>query len=32
MYSLKFAEYSQVPSEVQTELLKAYEAEHADDE
>jgi len=27
MYSMKFAEYAQVPSEIQNELLKAYEAE-----
>lgn len=32
MYSLKFAEYAQVPGEVQTALLKAYEAEQAEDE
>lgn len=32
MYSLKFAEYAQVPGEVQTELLKAYEAEQAEEE
>ena len=25
---LKFAEYAQVPSDVQEKLLKAYEAEH----
>ncbi|HEN21257.1 MAG TPA: elongation factor G, partial [Desulfobacteraceae bacterium] len=27
MYSMRFAEYSQVPAEIQEELLKAYEAE-----
>jgi len=32
MYSLKFAEYAQVPGEVQTALLKAYEEEQAEDE
>ncbi len=32
IYSLKFAEYAQVPGEVQTALLKAYEAEQAEDE
>ncbi len=32
MYSLKFAEYAQVPGEVQTELLKAYEAEQAEED
>ncbi len=31
MYSLKFAEYAQVPGDVQTELLKAHE-EEAEDE
>jgi len=32
IYSLKFAEYAQVPGEVQTALLKAYEEEQAEDE
>ncbi len=32
IYSLKFAEYAQVPGEVQTALLKAYETEQAEDE
>ena len=27
MYSMKFAEYSQVPGDLQEELLKAYEEE-----
>ncbi|NJK85221.1 MAG: hypothetical protein HC906_03900 [Bacteroidales bacterium] len=27
MYSMKFAEYAQVPGEIQDQLLKAYEAE-----
>jgi elongation factor G len=31
-YSMKFAEYTQVPTDVQTALLKAYEAEQGDDE
>jgi len=31
-YSMKFAEYTQVPTDVQTALLKAYEAEQKDDE
>jgi elongation factor G len=31
-YSMKFAEYTQVPADVQTALLKAYEAEQKDDE
>ncbi|MCL2683144.1 MAG: elongation factor G [Bacteroidales bacterium] len=31
-YSMKFAEYAQVPADVQTALLKAYEAEQKDDE
>ncbi|HPE34294.1 MAG TPA: elongation factor G [Bacteroidales bacterium] len=32
MYSLKFAEYAQVPGDVQTELLKAHEAEQAEED
>jgi len=32
MYSLSFAEYAPVPGDVQTELLKAYEEEQADNE
>nr|NQU92632.1 elongation factor G [Bacteroidota bacterium] len=32
MYSLKFAEYAQVPGDVQTQLLKAYEEEQAEEE
>lgn len=32
MYSLKFSEYAQVPGEIQNELLKAYEAELAEEE
>jgi elongation factor G len=31
-YSMKFAEYTQVPADVQTALLKAYEAEQKDEE
>ncbi len=31
MYSMKFDEYAQVPGEIQEELLKAYEAEQAED-
>ena len=31
MYSMKFAEYTAVPGEVQEELLKAYEAEQEED-
>jgi len=31
-YSLKFSEYQQVPSDVQTALLKAYEEQEKDDE
>jgi elongation factor G len=31
MYSMKFNEYTQVPGEIQEELLKAYEAEQEDD-
>lgn len=31
-YSLKFAEYSQVPGDVQTALLKAYEEQENEDE
>ncbi|MBL7904399.1 MAG: elongation factor G [Bacteroidales bacterium] len=31
-YSLKFAEYAQVPGDVQTALLKAYEEQEKDDE
>lgn len=30
-FTMKFAEYGQVPGDVQTELLKAYEAEQEDD-
>jgi len=32
MYSLKFSEYAQVPGDVQTALLKAYEEEQAEEE
>jgi elongation factor G len=32
MYSLKFAEYAQVPGDVQTALLKAYEEQQAEEE
>ena len=32
MYSLKFAEYAQVPGDVQTQLLKEYEEQAADEE
>lgn len=32
MYSLKFAEYNQVPGDVQNELLKAYEEQQEEDE
>jgi elongation factor G len=31
MYSLKFAEYAQVPPDVQTALLKAYEEQETDE-
>jgi elongation factor G len=31
-YAMRFAEYAQVPADVQTALLKAYEAEQKDDE
>lgn len=31
MFKLKFASYEKVPSEIQEELLKAYEAEHAEE-
>ncbi len=31
MYSMQFDEYAQVPGEIQEELLKAYEAEQAED-
>jgi elongation factor G len=31
MYSMKFAEYTQVPPDIQEQLLKAYEAEEKDD-
>jgi elongation factor G len=31
-YSLKFSEYAQVPGDIQTQLLKAYEEESKDDE
>jgi len=31
MYSMKFLEYTQVPGEIQDELLKAYAAEQEDD-
>lgn len=31
MYSMDFAEYAQVPGDIQTELLKAYEAEQDDE-
>ena len=32
MYSLKFAEYAQVPGDVQTQLLKEYEEQAADED
>jgi elongation factor G len=31
-YGMKFAEYAQVPADVQTKLLKAYEEQQKDDE
>ena len=31
IYTMKFAEYAQVPGEIQTELLKAYEAEEEEE-
>jgi len=31
VYSMKLAEYAQVPGEIQTELLKAYEATEKED-
>jgi elongation factor G len=31
MYSMKFDEYTQVPGEIQDELLKAYEAEQEEE-
>jgi elongation factor G len=31
MYTMKFAEYSAVPGDVQEELLKAHEAEQQED-
>jgi elongation factor G len=31
MYSMKFSEYTQVPGDLQLELLKAYEEEQKDD-
>ena len=31
MYTMKFAEYSQVPGDIQAELLKAYEEEQDED-
>ena len=31
-YTMKFAEYQQVPSDVQTALLKAYEEQEKDEE
>lgn len=31
-YTMKFAEYAQVPGDVQDKLLKAYEAEHKEEE
>lgn len=31
MYSMKFSEYAQVPGDVQTNLLKAYEAEQGEE-
>ena len=31
MYSMKFAEYTQVPPDIQEQLLKAYEAEQEED-
>lgn len=32
MYSMKFAEYTQVPGDIQTKLLKAYEEQEKEDE
>lgn len=32
MYSMKFAEYTQVPGDIQTQLLKAYEEQEKEDE
>jgi elongation factor G len=31
MYSMKFAEYAQVPGDIQTELIKAFEAENSEE-
>jgi len=31
-YSMKFAEYQQVPAEVQSEIIKKYEEENKDEE
>jgi len=31
-YGMKFAEYTQVPGDVQTQLLKAYEEQEKDEE
>ena len=31
-YSMKFAEYQQVPAEVQNEIIKKYEEENKDEE
>ena len=31
-YNMKFAEYSQVPSDIQDKLLKAYEDQEKDEE
>ena len=32
MYNMKFAEYAQVPGDVQTKLLEEYAASQQDDE
>jgi len=32
MYSMKFAEYTQVPGDIQNQLLKAYEEQEKEDE
>jgi len=31
MYTMKFAEYEQVPMEIQTELIKKFETENAEE-
>jgi elongation factor G len=32
MYAMRFAEYAQVPGEIQTDLLKAYEAQNKEEQ